>query len=108
MLPTTSRIEILEFSGGLPPSAPRARADGRAGERAGGDSISCCSFVAFLVFFIFGARSTGPGRYPICSSVNLDVECIKTHVWGPPEARDMIKFVKHVLFMKDALNEDHS
>ena len=56
---------------------------------------------------ICGWRSTGPGRYPILSSMKFRVECSQKHVWGPPGARVMSIFVKTYIFVKVELGDDH-
>ena len=41
------------------------------------------------------------------SGVKFHVECTQNHVWGPPGARDMTNFIKHVFLAKDVLGENH-
>ena len=68
-------------------------------------SSSCMLFV-FSEFRGFGLRLKALGGIPFLSGVKFQMECTNNHVWGPPGAREMPNFVKHVFFAKDALGKN--
>ena len=69
---------------------------GRTDRRSGHLSVFVISFVDAL---FWGLQA---------SSVKFQVECSRNYVLGPPGARDMTSFVKHLCLAEDALGENHS
>ena len=53
-------------------------------------------------------QSQYPGGYPVVLVMKLHIERSKNHVWKPLGARDMRRFVKHVLFTEIVLGKNHS
>ena len=86
---------------------PRRHPDPRLGW-VGGDPISSCICLDFLISLDFILRPTGPRRYAIVLGVKFQVECGQNHVWGPLGARDLSIFVKHVFLVAEiALGNNH-